>query len=84
MDGVVMTNEIVALVVMVTLMALFIAFSYWFFPRVRNGRNDLRNNPLYRAPPSPHSLLDHRNNMGRHLDGDETVGNPPEDWTRGL
>jgi hypothetical protein len=87
MSGVVMTTGIVALAAMVALMGLFIVFSYWYLRQIRDGRIDLRNDPLwspYSAPASPHSLLDHYTSMGQRLEDDEYVDHPPEDSTRGL
>jgi hypothetical protein len=86
MPGVVMTTAIVALAAMVALMGLFIAFSYWYFRQIRNGRIDLRSYPLwspFSAPASPHSLLDHSNSIGQDQEDDEYVEHPPEDRTHG-
>jgi hypothetical protein len=66
-----MTNNILALVVMVALLGLFIAFSYWFFRQIRNGRIDLRDNPRYSAPPSPHPLPDPDTAFGKRPEYDD-------------
>ena len=66
-----MTNNILALVVMVALMGLFIVFSYWFFRQIRNGRIDLRDNPRYSPPPSPHPLPDPDTIFGKRPEYDD-------------
>jgi len=69
-----MIAGIVALVAMVALMGLFIAFSYWCFRQIRDGRIDLRNYPLwspYGGPASPHSLLDPNTSTGKHPEDDD-------------
>ena len=52
-----MTTGIVALAAMVALMGLFIVFSYWYFRQIRDGRIDLRNDPLWSPYSAPASAL---------------------------
>lgn len=66
-----MTSNILALVVMVALMGFFIVFSYWFFRQIRNGRIDLRDNPRYSPPPSPHPLPDPDTTFGKRPEYDD-------------
>ena len=80
MPGVFTMNQILALVVMVALIGLFIAFSYWFFRQIRDGRIDLRDNPRYSPPPSPHSLPDPELAFGKRPEyDDDHVSYRPEE-----
>lgn len=68
------TSDVFAMVTMVTLVALFIAFSYWFFCQVRRGRIDPRSDPVwgpYSAPASPQPLLDRDTLLGQRPDYDD-------------
>lgn len=73
MRGVEMTS-IVAAVAFVAFIALIILFWYWFFRQIRNGRIDPRQDPEwgpYRAPASPHSLIDPTTNFGPRPEYDD-------------
>lgn len=67
-------SDIFALVTMVFLMGLCIAFSHGVFRQVRKGRIDPRMDPQwgpYSAPASPHSLIDPNTNFGPRPEYDD-------------
>jgi hypothetical protein len=67
-------SNMFALHTMACLMALCIAFTYWFFRQIRAGRIDPRLDPEwgpYRAPASPHPLIDPTTTFGSRPEHDD-------------
>lgn len=67
-------TSILAFVALVAFVALFMLGSYGYFRQIRNGRIDPRQDPEwgpYRAPASPHPLIDPTATFGSRPEYDD-------------